>query len=178
MHNLLLGTPKHMFSLWIEQGILSKHDLESIQEQCAMFQIPYNIGRLPVKISRIGSNFADQWRTWTTVLSVKGILPERDYTCWILYVNTCRILCSCIITSSDICTAHGYLLLFCRKVETICGKSVCTANMHLHLHLAECLRDYGPVHSIWCFSFERFNGTYIANNIIQLYTLVHMYMYV
>ena len=171
MHNLLLGTPKHVFSLWVEQGRLSKHDLDSIQEQCAMFKIPYDIGRLPVKI---GSNFAgfsaDQWRTWTTVLSavlLKGILPERDYTCWILYVNACRILCSRIITTSDIRTAHGYLLLFCKKVETIYGKSVCTANMHLHLHLAECLQDYGPVHSIWCFPFERFNGVlgaYHTNN--------------
>ena len=30
--------------------------------------------------------------------------------------------------------------------------------MHLHLHLAKCLHDYGPVHSFWCFPFERFNG--------------------
>ena len=30
--------------------------------------------------------------------------------------------------------------------------------MHLHLHLKECMLDYGPVYSFWCFSFERFNG--------------------
>ena len=162
MHNLMLGTSKHMFSLWLEQSKLSQQDIECIQKQCEKFLIPYDVGRLPLKI---GSNFAgftaDQWRTWTTVLSavvLKGILPERDYTCWILFVNACRLLCSRIITKSNVRTAHDYLTLFCKKVETIYGKSACTPNMHLHLHLAECLLDFGPVHTIWCYSFERFNG--------------------
>ena len=147
-----------MFSLWLEQSKLSQQDIECIQKQCEKFLIPYDVGRLPLKI---GSNFAgftaDQWRTWTTVLSavvLKGILPERDYTCWILFVNACRLLCSRIITKSNVRTAHDYLTLFCKKVETIYGKSACTPNMHLHLHLAECLLDFGPVHTIWCYSFE------------------------
>lgn len=39
--------------------------------------------------------------------------------------------------------------------------------MHLHLHLKDCLLDYGPVHSFWCYGFERFNGVlghYHTNN--------------
>lgn len=31
-------------------------------------------------------------------------------------------------------------------------------NMHLHLHLKECIVDYGPVYAFWCFAYERFNG--------------------
>ena len=31
--------------------------------------------------------------------------------------------------------------------------------MHLHLHLSECLLDYGPLYGFWCYSFERYNGT-------------------
>lgn len=30
--------------------------------------------------------------------------------------------------------------------------------MHLHCHLASCVRDFGPVYSFWLFSFERYNG--------------------
>ena len=30
--------------------------------------------------------------------------------------------------------------------------------MHLHLHLNDCILDYGPVYSFWCFAFERYNG--------------------
>ena len=28
----------------------------------------------------------------------------------------------------------------------------------MHLYLAECLRDFGPLHGFWLYSFERFNG--------------------
>lgn len=40
-------------------------------------------------------------------------------------------------------------------------------NMHLHLHLKECVKDYGPRNGFWCFSFERANGIlgdYHSNN--------------
>ena len=40
-------------------------------------------------------------------------------------------------------------------------------NMHLHLHLSECVRDYGPVYAFWCFPYERMNsilGSYHMNN--------------
>ena len=30
--------------------------------------------------------------------------------------------------------------------------------MHMQCHLAECVCDFGPIASFWCFSFERFNG--------------------
>jgi len=171
MHNMLLGTPKHMFSLWTMNNILSQHDLNRIQTACEKFSIPHDTGRIPVKI---GSNFAgftaDQWKMWTIVLSsvlLKGILPEQDYRCWILFVNACRILSSRIITVENINLGHRYLLLFCRQVENIYGWHVITPNIHLHLHLRDCMLDYGPVHSMWCFPFERFNkvlGSYHTNN--------------
>jgi hypothetical protein len=38
------------------------------------------------------------------------------------------------------------------------GTNVITPNMHFQLHLVDCVRDFGPLHSFWLFSFERFNG--------------------
>ena len=52
--------------------------------------------------------------------------------------------------------------------EALCGKEKCTPNMHLHGHLLDCILDYGPVYSFWCFSFERYNGImgdYHTNNV-------------
>lgn len=37
-------------------------------------------------------------------------------------------------------------------------KKSCTMNLHLHGHLASCIREHGPVYSFWLFSFERLNG--------------------
>ena len=30
--------------------------------------------------------------------------------------------------------------------------------MHLHMHLKDCLLDYGPPYAFWCYPFERYNG--------------------
>ena len=46
------------------------------------------------------------------------------------------------------------LLHFCRRTERIFG----TPNMHMHCHLRSYIKDYGPLHGFWCYSFERYNG--------------------
>ena len=38
------------------------------------------------------------------------------------------------------------------------GSHCVTINTHLHLHYAQCLKDYGPCYGYWLFSFERYNG--------------------
>ena len=56
---------------------------------------------------------------------------------------------------------------FCKQCEHLYGTECCTPNMHLSCHLVDCIRDYGPVYSFWCFSFERYNGilgSYHKNN--------------
>ena len=78
--------------------------------------------------------------------------------CWLLYVRACTILCQRILRENDIVTADLLLLTFCKKFEQIYGGENCTPNLHLHLHLKDCLLDYGPSHAFWCFSFERYNG--------------------
>lgn len=78
-----------------------------------------------------------------------------------------QILCSRVIRRQDIVTAHNYLLSFCKTFSHLYGAEACTPNLHMHLHLKECLFDYGPSYSFWCFSFERYNGIlgrYHTNN--------------
>ena len=47
MHNLLLGTVKHMIDVWKSCMKLKKDDFETIQETFTHFVTPPNIGRLP-----------------------------------------------------------------------------------------------------------------------------------
>ena len=61
--------------------------------------------------------------------------------------------------------AHGaivilaqILLRFCVNFERFYGGSAVTPNIHMHCHLVDCIKDFGPVSSFWLFSFERFNG--------------------
>ena len=35
---------------------------------------------------------------------------------------------------------------------------VVSPNMHSHMHLSECIENYGPIQVFWLFSFEHYNG--------------------
>lgn len=162
MHNLLLGTAKHMMEVWTEREILNNKNFQKIEEMVLDINTSKNVGRLP---SKIGSSFAgfsaDQWRNWTTFFSpvaLKGIIPGVHLNCWLMYVKACSLLCARAIKKSSVRAADLYLQHFCQLFLQIYGAEPCTINMHLHLHLKECIYDYGPVYSWWCFAFERYNG--------------------
>lgn len=59
---------------------------------------------------------------------------------------------------TDVDAADALLKKFCTKFEELYGAENCTPNLHLHLHLKDCLMDFGPPHAFWCFAFERCNG--------------------
>ena len=50
MHNILLGTAKHLFTLWKGSGILSGAHFESIQANIDQFITSADIGRIPHKV--------------------------------------------------------------------------------------------------------------------------------
>ena len=88
-------------------------------------------------------------------VALKGIIPQEHLICWLLFVKACTLLCTRVIHRSAILSADRFLLMFCKQLY---GDKECTPNMHLHLHLKDSIKDYGPVYSFWCFAFERFNG--------------------
>ena len=85
--------------------------------------VPRYVGRIPHKISSSFSGFT--------------------------FVQASRILCQLKISDEDIKLADAFLLQFCCQVEKLYGND---PNMHLHCHLQQVLRDYGPVYSFWLFS--------------------------
>lgn len=162
MHNMLLGTGKHMFKVWLKLEILNVRNLHEIEKISSLMCTPHSMGRLPVNIlSNYGGFKAAQWQAWITVYSpvvLKGIIPDNHLQCWLIFVRACCILTQRIVQRSDIITADLLLLNFCQKFEQLYGKENCTPNIHLHNHIKDCLMDYGPSHAFWCFSFERYNG--------------------
>ena len=162
MHNLFLGTGKHVFKVWVQLDMLTCNKLQEIDRRISKFTVPNSIGRLPINIaSNYGGFKAIQWLTWTTVYSpvvLKGIISDADLQCWLLFVRACAIISQRIVKQDDVATADLLLLNFCKKFEQLYGREMCTPNIHLHLHIKDCLLDYGPSHAFWCFSFERYNG--------------------
>ena len=76
-------------------------------------------------------------------------------------------MCQRTVTEANLCESEDLLKQFWKAFVDLYGKGACTINMHLHGHLTECIRDFGPVYSFWCFSYERMNGilgSYRTNN--------------
>lgn len=136
MHNLLLGTAKHMLSIWKSRSILTHSNFDLIQQKVDSFVTPHDVGRIP---SRIASGFAgftaDQWRNWVLLYSqcsIKDFLPPLDYYCWQLFVKACNLLCRRYITFAQLEEADTLLLDFCLNFEQLYGAECCTINIHLH----------------------------------------------
>ena len=142
--------------------ILTKESIDEMESRIALFNVPARVGRVPSRIgSRHGGFTAKQWKNRILIYSVvalKGLIPSSHMGCWLLFVHACKLICKPILKKEDIIAADQFFLHFCQKFETLYGKDLCSPNMHLHLHLKQCLLDYGPPHGFWCFAFERYNG--------------------
>ena len=162
MHNLFLGLAKHTVKVWRDIGIISSSDLVLIQERVDSMKPPPKVGRIPRKIASGFYSFtADEWKNFILLYSVyalHGIIPQKDYDCWCLFVQACVITCQLILTRQDITTAHELLVQFCKKFTELYGRECCTPNMHMACHISENMHDYGPLAAFWAFSFERYNG--------------------
>ena len=159
MHNLFLGSAKYFFkNILISLDYIVGAQLDVIQDRVNSFTVPSGIGRIPMKISSGFSQFtADQWKNWVlyfSVIAMRDIITDEVLECWQHFVLACRTLC----TKASQLRKQNWEMLCCRRTEHSFGKDYITPNMHLHCHLYECITDYGPLHSFWCFAFERYNG--------------------
>ena len=160
MHNLFLGTAKKLMTIWRDKGYLS--NMEDIQKEVNSILPPRNVGRIPHKIAAGFLGFtAEQWMLWTVLYSplvLRNKIPQESYDHWMLFSQACSLLCSQNIHVNEVDKADQLLLTFCMRHQELYGAQSCTPNMHMHCHLKECIKDVGPLHSFWCFSFERYNG--------------------
>lgn len=162
MHNIFLGTAKHMFKVWIKNNIITKNHSEVLTKLQKSVSVPSGQGRIACNIiSTYKRMKADEWKNFVLIYSsvcLKEILSVEQFKHWCLFINCCSIICQKSISVNEIEQFHSMIHEFCVGVEEIYGKEFCTPNIHLHMHIKNCLLDFGPVYSFWCFSFERFNG--------------------
>ena len=81
MHNLLLGTSKHMLEVWVKHNLLTANSFDIIEKAASLLSCSNDVGRLPLKIGCLFSGFtADQWKMWTLAYSavvLKVVIPDN-----------------------------------------------------------------------------------------------------
>ena len=88
MHNLFLGTSKHVMAIWKENGCLTTNHFAAMQDQIRKINVPMDVGRIPYKL-------ADEWKNWTCVYSLfvfYHILSKEHVECWWLFVLACILI--------------------------------------------------------------------------------------
>ena len=163
MHNLFLGLAKYTINTWKKLRIIKEHEFNLLQNKIDSVNPPTKLGRIPRKVSAGFQSFtADEWKYWILIYSVyvlHGVIPDSHYKCWCTFVECCQLFCLPVITTDHVEKAHSLLMKFCISFESLYGKEFCTPNMHMSCHLKDCILDFGPLSSFWCFAFERYNGT-------------------
>lgn len=166
-----VGIAKHTFQTWINVGVLTQEKLMEVEARMDKITVPSDTGRIAKAISKCHTAMkADEWKHWTLIysmFSLRTVLNTEHLKIWCLFVNACLLICQRAVTIHDVNQAHQLLKMFCKKFLHQYGQDYCVPNMHLSLHIKDCILDYGSVYGFWCFSFERYNGIlgkYHTNN--------------
>ena len=182
MHNLLLGTAKHTFSVWVETNVLTDSKIDEIDEKIKEMGKHTELGRTTKSMTHCKSMKADEWKNWVftfSLYSLRDLIPKNHYHLWQIFVRACLLLINTSITRKELDDAHTLLILFCKKFQELYGSEYCTPNMHMHMHLRECVLRFGPTYGFWAFSFERYNGilgAYHTNNRAMTITMMRKFI--
>ena len=165
MHCLFLGIAKWIIqSIFIKENKLNSEQLRAAQRRMDNVQLPSDIGRIPPKIA-IGEGFskltADQWKTFIMIYATTilwDMLDDNDRKILGHFVRACNLLVARFVTEDDLQEAQERLRDMSINIERTYGPEFITSNIHLSMHIPECIRDYGSVYSFWLFPYERLNG--------------------
>ena len=162
-----------MTRLWIEEHKLTPADLTIMQKRANKIQVPIDIGRLP-SIIDTGKGFssfsADQWKSFILIYATTitwDLLDEANQKILANFVRACNILVCRIVSKKDLIEAHQRLVEMVKEIERTYGPKKISPNLHLCMHLCECMLDYGPLYAFWCYSMERMNGL-LGNHLFNI----------
>ena len=114
---------------------------------------------------------ADKWCLWTHVHSLyvlTDIILKKHLIVCSMFVSACHNVYKKVSVWTNSMQAAIFLEL-CRLgfLDYVVANIVIQTCIYIHVHLKNCLLEYGPKHAFWCFSYECFNGflgAYHINN--------------
>ena len=166
MHTTLLGVLKTYTNMLFDSSnhtrdfYLDKGASIAISKLLLRCKVPYETQRAVRDISDIKNWKAHEWKTWMVICIpiLKEFLPLKYIDHLARFVLAFNILLADTITIEEASFAENLLQQFCLEAHAYFGPQFCTFNMHLLLHAADCVRNWGPLWSYSLFQFENANG--------------------
>ncbi|KAI0318030.1 hypothetical protein OF83DRAFT_1057562, partial [Amylostereum chailletii] len=142
--------------------------MDEIRSDMEKTTLPSWIQRVPTNFGQPGQRRmkADQWRIACgihlpiTLVEGENRGPDKyvalqNFLALVVAVRWSTMHVTSITSREFI---QENFLFYLASLIYLYGKESLVPNHHLCLHLVECLRLFGPVHSWWAFPFERYNG--------------------
>lgn len=164
MHAVALGTAQYLIRYFF--GLMDEDDKSRICRFVEVVNDSLPVGASSRRVdaeSFFPPKHPKAATTITFVLShsesvFHGVLSPPHFAVWCSFVHCCRITFAYELTTELINDLEKSYDSFVRSFNATCGGPV-LFNMHVGLHIAELLRDYGPCFETWSFPFERKMGS-------------------
>lgn len=166
-HCVCLGVTKQITSLWLD----SKHHKEEwylgskvsdIDQALLAIRPPVEVTRAPRSIKDRKFWKASEWRSFLLFYALpvlSGILKKKYWSHLFLFVFAIHTLLQDAIKVTHVDIAEQALRKFVHNFEKLYGARNVSFNVHLLMHLAASVHNWGPLWATSTFPFESFNGT-------------------
>jgi len=143
-----------------QEYYLGNDQKKKIVDMFMRCKVPYEVNRSTRDLDEIAYWKANEWKTWLIVCIpiLRGILLDQYLDHLNKFVVALSLLLGDKISPDQINEAEQLLKEFCYEAPDLFGKQVCTFNMHLLFHFAQCVRDWGPLWAYSLFQYENANG--------------------
>ena len=127
-------------------------------------RVPYDVGRLPSSLGEkleFSNLTADQWKNFALIYAkpcLWDLLPPESYESICMLCDIVKIIVQPSLTNADISRLDYLFKSHHQSFENNYDRFQVSVNHHMALHIPDMIKDFGPSHSFWCFSFERMNG--------------------
>lgn len=164
MHSVCQGVIRQICKLWLDS---SNHEKEfylgrkanQLDERLLAISPPSEITRAPRSIMERKFWKASEWRAFMlySLVILHGLLPHVYLQHFFLLVHGVYTLLGDKITNDKLLHAKACLVKFVTDMEGLYGLSSCTYNIHLMTHLADGVRNCGPLWATSAYIFEANN---------------------
>lgn len=149
---------------------LSKRQQENIGTELkqASQTVPAAVSRTTRLIEKHSGSFkATEWFDWILIYSLpllSGKLSEDALLSWESFVRGVEIALKVDMTDTDVHRMESHFQDFVNSSEEIYYQGIphrlpmCTTQMHMLLHVGQCILDIGPPFVSWQFGIERYVG--------------------
>lgn len=166
MHNSLLGVASQLLNLIFDSenhktDFYIGTQIKRVDKKYLFFKPFSDISRMPRSLQQRKMFKANELRNWLvyySIPSLQNILPRKYLEHFGLFSKSLYLLLQCSISREDIILAQKYITEFVLNYEKFYGADHMTYNVHLLLHLPDCVLENGPLWAYSNFHFESNNG--------------------